>query len=48
MFQGIIQACDVLLQRIKPIRDKLLPTATWKEIINKCQEQFVNLTANGM
>ncbi|CAG9763262.1 unnamed protein product [Ceutorhynchus assimilis] len=43
---ALIQACDVLLARIKPIRDKN-PNATWEELIQLCYLNYVCLSANG-
>lgn len=38
-------ACEILLQRIKPIRDRLPRTATWQEIVTECHNKFIDLTA---
>ncbi|KAF7271078.1 hypothetical protein GWI33_016038 [Rhynchophorus ferrugineus] len=44
---GLLKACDVLLARIKPIRDKN-PDATWEELIQLCYKSNVNLSSNGL
>lgn len=46
-FQGIIQACDILLERIKPVRDKM-NHPTWEELVKECHKQLVNLCATSM
>ncbi|XP_044257084.1 indole-3-acetaldehyde oxidase-like isoform X1 [Tribolium madens] len=43
---GVIQACDQLLDRIKPYRKKF-ENVTWEELIQKCFEDYVNLSASG-
>ncbi|XP_030746546.1 xanthine dehydrogenase-like [Sitophilus oryzae] len=43
---ALLRACDVLLDRIKPIRDKN-PTATWEQLIQLCYTANVNLSSNG-
>ncbi|CAG9761736.1 unnamed protein product [Ceutorhynchus assimilis] len=43
---SLLRACDVLLERIKPIREKN-PKATWEELIQLCYEKNVCLSANG-
>ncbi|XP_063928230.1 uncharacterized protein LOC135141244 [Zophobas morio] len=43
---GTIQACDQLLARIKPVRDRL-GNPTWEQLIQKCFEEFIDLTARG-
>lgn len=39
------KACELLLERIKPIRDQLPKSASWQEIVQACHEKFVDLTA---
>ncbi|KAJ3622741.1 hypothetical protein MTP99_019023 [Tenebrio molitor] len=43
---GVIQACDQLLARIQPYREKM-KDATWEELIAKCFDNFVDLTGRG-
>lgn len=43
---ALLKACDVLLDRIKPIKDKN-PNASWKELIQLCYAANVNLSSNG-
>lgn len=40
-------ACDILNQRLEPVRKSLPPTATWQDLINKCVQQLVELGARG-
>lgn len=44
---GILQACNLLLDRIKPYREKI-KKASWKELIKECQKNYVDLTATFM
>lgn len=44
---GVLQACNILLDRMKPYREKL-KNPSWKELIRECQENFVNLSATYM
>ncbi|KAJ3639859.1 hypothetical protein Zmor_003192 [Zophobas morio] len=44
---GVIQACDQLIARIQPYKDKN-PNGTWPDWITACHEDFVNLAAIGM
>lgn len=39
------RACEILLKRIKPIRDRMPENAKWQEIIANCHQNFVDLTA---
>ncbi|KAF7271079.1 hypothetical protein GWI33_016039 [Rhynchophorus ferrugineus] len=43
---ALLKACDVLLERIKPIREKN-PKATWEELIQLCFLNNINLSSNG-
>ncbi|XP_068917112.1 xanthine dehydrogenase-like [Tenebrio molitor] len=43
---GVIQACDQVLARIQPYREKM-KDATWEELIAKCFDNFVDLTGRG-
>ncbi|CAG9765804.1 unnamed protein product [Ceutorhynchus assimilis] len=43
---SLLRACDVLLERIKPIRSKN-PNGTWEELIQLCYVKNVRLSANG-
>ncbi|XP_043920190.1 xanthine dehydrogenase-like [Protopterus annectens] len=42
---GVQKSCEILNERIKPIKDKLPPGTPWNEIIMKCFSAGVNLTA---
>lgn len=39
------KACEIILQRLKPIRDRLPENASWKVIIEAAHHKFVDLTA---
>lgn len=39
------QACDFLVDRLKPIRAELPSNATWPEITEAAHNRFVDLTA---
>lgn len=39
------KACEIILQRLKPIRDRLPENATWQEIVEAAHHKFVDLTA---
>lgn len=39
------RCCEILLQRLKPIRDRLPENASWKVIIEAAHHKFVDLTA---
>lgn len=39
------KACEIILQRLKPIRDRLPPNAKWQEIVEAAHSKFVDLTA---
>ncbi|KAI3390062.1 hypothetical protein SNEBB_005211 [Seison nebaliae] len=39
------EACQILLDRLKPIRKKMKPNYKWSELIKKADELNVNLTA---
>lgn len=39
------KACEIILQRLKPIRDRLPENASWQEIVETAQHKFVDLTA---
>lgn len=43
---SLIKACDVLLARIKPIRDNN-PKASWEELIQLCHNANISLSTNG-
>ena len=44
---SIIRACNILKQRLKPIKDKL-SNPTWLELIEKAGEELIDLTASYM
>lgn len=46
-FQGVMKACDILLERMEPIK-KTLPNASWEEIVKECYKEYVNLCATSM
>lgn len=39
------RACEILLKRIKPIRDRMPDNTSWQEIVETCYQNFVDLTA---
>lgn len=39
------RACEILLKRIKPVRDRMPDDASWQEIVETCHQNFVDLTA---
>lgn len=39
------KACEIILQRLKPIRDRLPENASWKVIVEAAHHKFVDLTA---
>lgn len=39
------RACEILLKRIKPIRDRMPENVKWQEIVENCYRNFVDLTA---
>lgn len=39
------RACEIILQRLKPIRDRLPENASWQTIVEAAQHKFVDLTA---
>ncbi|KAJ8925554.1 hypothetical protein NQ315_009394 [Exocentrus adspersus] len=43
---ALLRACDVLLERMKPIREKM-KNPTWEELIKKCFDSNIQLTASG-
>ncbi|KAJ8967055.1 hypothetical protein NQ317_000047 [Molorchus minor] len=44
---ALIKACDILLERIKPIREKM-KNPKWKDLINQCFSSNVMLSASGL
>lgn len=40
-------ACEMLMERIKPVRDKM-PNAKWSDITEACYQQLIDLTAKFM
>ncbi|XP_018565775.1 indole-3-acetaldehyde oxidase-like [Anoplophora glabripennis] len=44
---GVIQACDILLERMKPIRDKM-NDPTWEELVKECYKELINLSTSSM
>lgn len=45
--QTVMGCCDILNKVIDPVR-KTMPTATWPELIAKCYENGVDLSAKYM
>ncbi|KAH1015763.1 hypothetical protein HUJ04_007098 [Dendroctonus ponderosae] len=45
--KGVIKACDTLLKRIEPMK-KMFSNASWRELIQKCHQEFINLCATSM
>ncbi|XP_050304460.1 xanthine dehydrogenase-like [Anthonomus grandis grandis] len=43
---SLIKACDVLIARMKPMKDKN-PKATWEELVTLCFNGNINLSSNG-
>lgn len=39
------RACEILLKRIKPVRDRMPENAKWQEIVEACHQNNVDLTA---
>ncbi|KAJ8985872.1 hypothetical protein NQ317_006246 [Molorchus minor] len=44
---GTIKACDVLLARMKPVKDKM-DKPSWEELVKKCYTEFINMSASSM
>lgn len=44
LFQSTIEACDVLLERLKPVREKM-SNPTWEALIAECQKENIFLCA---
>lgn len=42
-----MKACDILLERMKPMR-VLLINPTWKELVSKCHLAYISLSAQSM
>ena len=47
VMQGTIRACNELLDRMKPVRDKN-PDLPWKELVLKCFHASVDLSAKAL
>lgn len=47
LFQGVIDACDTLLERMKPIKDKM-NNPTWEQVVAECFSKEILLTAYGL
>nr|CAH7725832.1 unnamed protein product [Callosobruchus chinensis] len=43
---GVITACDTLIGRMKPVREKMT-NPTWEQLVAKCYSKNIQLTANG-
>ncbi|XP_055489384.1 uncharacterized protein LOC129695930 [Leucoraja erinacea] len=41
---GVQLCCDILKQRMKPVKDKLPPGTSWKDLVAACYQAKVNLT----
>nr|XP_023019888.1 xanthine dehydrogenase-like [Leptinotarsa decemlineata] len=44
---ALIKACDILLSRMKPIKDKMVDP-TWEKIVEECYKNHIHLTATSM
>ncbi|XP_065844418.1 uncharacterized protein [Oscarella lobularis] len=44
---AVLNACDTLNARIKPVRDQMKAAATWPDIVNECYTSGVDLAAKG-
>lgn len=42
---ALLRACDTLLERIKPFRDKMSPGASWEDVIARCYSENIFLCA---
>ncbi|XP_055707343.1 uncharacterized protein LOC129804238 isoform X2 [Phlebotomus papatasi] len=42
---AVMKACEILLERIKPVREKM-KEASWQEIVGKCFGESIDLTAS--
>jgi len=40
--------CDILNARIEPVRSSMSPTVTWKQLIQQCYAEHVNLSVTDM
>ena len=43
-----IHCCDILNERLQPIKDELGPGATWQEIISAANDKYIDLCARYM
>merc|ERR1711973_685076 len=43
-----IHCCDILNERLQPIKDELEPGATWQEIISAANDKYIDLCARYM
>nr|XP_002120933.2 xanthine dehydrogenase/oxidase-like [Ciona intestinalis] len=46
--KAVIGACKILKSRIQPVKDKMDPASTWKEVIAKCYEDDIDLVVSHM
>ncbi|XP_049819047.1 uncharacterized protein LOC109599933 isoform X2 [Aethina tumida] len=44
---ALLKCCDILLDRMKPIKDKMI-NPTWVQLVNKCHDEYVFLSANSI
>ncbi|XP_078070968.1 uncharacterized protein LOC144495034 isoform X2 [Mustelus asterias] len=42
---GVKNCCEILMKRMKPVKDKLPPATSWKDLVAACFNAKVNLTA---
>uniref|UniRef100_A0A4W3HNY8 Xanthine dehydrogenase-like n=1 Tax=Callorhinchus milii TaxID=7868 RepID=A0A4W3HNY8_CALMI len=42
---GVLHCCEKLKERMKPVKDKLPPDTSWKDLVAACFNAKVNLTA---
>ncbi|XP_041042508.1 xanthine dehydrogenase-like isoform X2 [Carcharodon carcharias] len=42
---GVKNCCEILRKRMKPVKDKLPPGTSWKDLVAACFKDKVNLTA---
>lgn len=45
LFQGVIICCDILLERLSPIKAKLGSDAKWQEVIAAAAVENIDLCA---
>lgn len=45
LFKATKRACDILVERIKPIRDSMPADTKWPALTDACYKQFIDLRA---